>query len=121
MISGSLYSCNQTKDKSELSKLIKEDAVLVDVRSSEEFAEGSVDGAINIPVDVLQDNIEKFPADKPIIVFCKSGNRAEKARKILEENNILDVVNGGSWQNVKKALDEAKTAIESGKDKETME
>ena len=117
MISGSLYSCNQTKDKSELSKLIKEDAVLVDVRSSEEFAEGSVDGAINIPVDVLQDNIEKFPADKPIIVFCKSGNRAEKAIKILEENNILDVVNGGSWQNVKRALDEAKTATESGKDK----
>lgn len=121
LISGALYSCNQTKNKSELSKLIKEDAVLVDVRSSEEFAEGSVDGAINIPVDILQDNIEKFPADKPIIVFCKSGNRAEKARKILEENNILDVVNGGSWQNVKKALDEAKTTVESGKNKETME
>lgn len=116
IIGGMLYSCNQTKKESELPRLIKEGAVLIDVRSSEEFDEGSVPGAINIPVDLLPDNIGKIPTDKPIIVFCKSGNRAGKAKKILEENNITDVTNGGSWQNVQKALDKAESEVEPEKE-----
>lgn len=113
---GMLYSCNQIKKESELPRLIKEGAVLIDVRSSEEFDEGSVPGAINIPIDLLPDNIGKIPTDKPIIVFCKSGNRAGKAKKILEENNITDVSNGGSWQNVQKALDKAESEVEPEKE-----
>ncbi len=113
---GMLYSCNQTKKESELSRLIQEGAILIDVRSSEEFDEGSVNGAINIPVHLLQYNIEKLPTDKHIIVFCKSGNRAGKAKKILEENSITDVTNGGSWQNVQKALDKTESEMESEKE-----
>ena len=116
IMGGMLYSCNQTKKESELSRLIQEGAVLIDVRSSEEFDEGSVPGAINIPIDLLPDNIGKIPTDKPIIVFCKSGNRAGKAKKILEENNITDVTNGGSWQNVQKALDKAESEVEPEKE-----
>ena len=116
IIGGMLYSCNQTKKESELRRLIQEGAVLIDVRSSEEFDEGSVPGAINIPIDLLPDNIGKIPTDKPIIVFCKSGNRAGKAKKILEENNITDVTNGGSWQNVQKALDNAESEVEPEKE-----
>ncbi len=113
---GMLYSCNQPKKESELSRLIQEGAVLIDVRSSEEFDEGSVPEAINIPIDLLLDNIGKIPTDKHIIVFCKSGNRAGKAKKILEENNITDVTNGGSWQNVQKALDKAESEMEPEKE-----
>lgn len=116
IMGGMLYSCNQTKKESELPRLIKEGAVLIDVRSSEEFDEGSVPGAINIPIDLLPDNIGKIPTDKPIIVFCKSGNRAGKAKKILEENNITDVTNGGSWQNVQKTLNKAESEVEPEKE-----
>lgn len=116
IMGGMLYSCNQTKKESELSRLIQEGAVLIDVRSSEEFDEGSVPGAINIPIDLLPDNIGKIPTDKPIIVFCKSGNRAGKAKKILEENNITDVTNGGSWQNVQKTLNKAESEVEPEKE-----
>lgn len=116
LVNGILYSCNQIKKESELPQLIKEGAVLIDVRTNEEFSEGSVTGAINIPVYLLQYNIEKLPTDKHIIVFCKSGNRAGKAKKILEENNITDVTNGGSWQNVQKALDKAESEVEPEKE-----
>lgn len=113
LMAGLLYSCNQTKKESELSTLIKEGAILIDVRNSDEFAEGSVPGAINIPVDLLQDNIEELKTNKPIIVFCKSGNRAEKAKKMLEKNNITDVTNGGSWQNVKTAWEKNEAEVQS--------
>lgn len=116
LVNGILYSCNQIKKESELPQLIKEGAVLIDVRTNEEFSEGSVTGAINIPVLLLQYNIEKLPTDKHIIVFCKSGNRAGKAIKILEENNITDVTNGGSWQNVQRALDKAESEVEPEKE-----
>ena len=116
LVNGILYSCNQIKKESELPQLIKEGAILIDVRSREEFDEGSVPGAINIPIDLLSDNIEEIPTDKPIIVFCKSGNRAGKAKKILEENNITDVTNGGSWQNVQKALNKAESEMEPEKE-----
>ena len=113
LISGMIYSCNQITKESELIELIKEGAILIDVRSSEEFAEGSVRGAINIPVDVLENNVEKLPTDKHIIVFCKSGNRAAEAKAILEENNITDVINGGSWEEVQKAFERAESEVES--------
>lgn len=116
LVNGILYSCKQIKKESELPQLIKEGAVLIDVRTNEEFSEGSVTGAINIPVHLLQYNIEKLPTDKHIIVFCKSGNRAGKAIKILEENNITDVTNGGSWQNVQRALDKAESEVEPEKE-----
>lgn len=78
---------------------------LVDVRTPKEFNGGSVPGAINIPLDQVPAQIEKFKKKENIVVFCRSGNRSGQAKKILEDNGITNVLNGGSWGNVKKSLE----------------
>ena len=87
-----------------LAKLIKNGAFLVDVRSTQEFADGSVKGALNIPLDKVKSQLSKFKDKQSIIVFCRSGNRSSQAKNILEQNGIKNVTNGGTWQNVNKNL-----------------
>jgi phage shock protein E len=73
---------------------------LVDVRTPEEFAQGSVKGAINIPLSEIESRLAEFKDKNQIVVFCQSGNRSSQAMQILQQNNIKNVVNGGGWQNV---------------------
>lgn len=87
-----------------LSELINNGAFLVDVRSPQEFQSGSVKGAVNIPLEKVQNELPKFKDKTHIIVFCRSGNRSGQAKSILEQNGITNVTNGGSWQNVNKYL-----------------
>ena len=83
-----------------LQELIEQGAFLVDVRTPEEFAEGSVPGAVNIPLDVLPGKLAEFSGKAHTIVFCRSGARSGMAKTFLENNGLRGVVNGGSWQNV---------------------
>lgn len=87
-----------------LSQGIADNAFLVDVRTAEEFAEGSAAGAINIPLDKMESQLSKFKSKNDIVVFCRSGNRSGMAKKILEINGYQNVINGGSLQDVQQAL-----------------
>lgn len=87
--------------KQDLSQMIKEGAYLVDVRSAMEFAAGNVKGSVNIPLDKIPAQLSKFKGKKNIIVFCRSGNRSSQAKMYLEQQGFTNVVNGGTWQNVK--------------------
>lgn len=93
-----------TADNTKLTAVVSEDAFLVDVRSPGEFASGSVPGAVNIPLDQVQQQIAKFKGKKNIVVFCRSGNRSSMAKSILAKNGYTDVVDGGTWQNVNKII-----------------
>jgi phage shock protein E len=84
----------------DLGNLIKEGAFLVDVREPNEFASGSVKGAVNIPLGTVQNQLAKFKDKEHIIVFCRSGNRSSQAKSILEQNGFTNVTNGGTWENV---------------------
>jgi rhodanese-related sulfurtransferase len=56
------------------------DAVIIDVRSPDEFAGGHVDGAINIPLDKLANGIDGIPSDALIVTVCgKGGGRSDEA------------------------------------------
>jgi rhodanese-related sulfurtransferase len=77
-----------------------EHAFLVDVRTPGEFAEGSVPGAVNIPVDEISQRLEEFKGKEQVVVFCRSGSRSSRAEGILTNNGIENVVNGGTWQMV---------------------
>ena len=57
--------------------------LLIDVREEKEYADGHIPGAINIPLRTLADNLDKVPADKPVIVYCASGLRAGTATAAL--------------------------------------
>ena len=68
---------------------------LIDVRSSQEFEEGHLDGAINIPVYNIKQNIEKLVKNKDenIILYCSSGYRSKEAKDILEDLGYENVYN----------------------------
>lgn len=88
------------KDNEQIINAIKDGAFLVDVRSAGEFSSGSVAGAVNIPLDIIQSHLAKFKNKKNIVVFCRSGARSSQAKSILEQNGIQNVFNGGTWTNV---------------------
>ena len=75
--------------------MIENGALLVDVRSKEEFAEGHIDGAINIPWDQTNALIFATGNDKQrqVIFYCRSGNRAGKAATEMESRGYTHVFN----------------------------
>lgn len=85
-----------TVSSEELGKLINNGAFLVDVRSPEEFAGGSAKGAVNIPLDKVTQQLDKFKNKDQIVVFCRSGNRSGQAQSILEQNGFSNITNGGT-------------------------
>lgn len=79
-------------------------AFLVDVRTPEEFAMGSVKGAVNIPLDEVESRVNEFKGKPSVIVFCRSGNRSGQAKSILEANGITNVTNGINTENMNAEL-----------------
>ena len=61
----------------------KQAHTLVDVRTAEEFSSGYIPGAINIAVQELSGKLNKIPKDKPVVVYCRSGNRSAHAAQTL--------------------------------------
>ncbi len=86
---------------------IKDGAVLVDVRTPEEFSAGSVPDALNIPLSEIANHVDELNKKDKIIVFCRSGNRSGQAKSILNNNGVDQVINGGSWTTVNEAYQEA--------------
>jgi phage shock protein E len=88
--------------KVDLGQLIDNGAVILDVRTSGEYAGGHIKGSINIPVQALGSQMSKLKKDKPIITCCASGMRSGSARSMLQSAGFTEVYNAGSWFNLKK-------------------
>lgn len=73
-------------------------AYVLDVRTPQEFAEGHVASAINLPLDQVEARAGEVPGDKPIYVICRSGNRSAQASAILKKAG-KDVKNVGGGMN----------------------
>ena len=56
---------------------------LIDVREPREYAAGTFKGAINMPVNTLEKNLDKLPTDKPIVFFCGAGGRSGEAHDLV--------------------------------------
>lgn len=82
----------------ELKELDQNSTTLIDVRTKDEYALGTIGNAINIPVNELRSRLDEIPADKPIVVFCAIGLRGYIALKILTGRGFKNVRNlsGGS-------------------------
>lgn len=89
-------------------KMKKKGAVVVDVRTREEFNEGYIPGAVL--ADIRQDSFSRFikglDPSKTYILYCRSGKRSAKAMQMMKENNISNVyhLDGGieKWNRKKK-------------------
>ena len=66
---------------------------LVDVRTPDEFALGSLKGAVNIPLDDMRERMQEIPQDKPIYLYCGVGLRGYLASNILLMNGYKEVKN----------------------------
>ncbi|MFY8186179.1 MAG: rhodanese-like domain-containing protein [Bacteroidia bacterium] len=88
----------------DLSQLIKEGAVIIDVRSKGEFSTGHAKGSINIPLEKIAADLEDLKKYNQIIVCCRSGNRSGAAKRTLEAKGFKNITNGGSWQNVNQYI-----------------
>lgn len=89
----------------DFAQLVKDGAVILDVRSPSEFAGGHIKGAINIPVDALASNLSKLKdKNKAIITCCASGMRSSAAKSILSSNGYANVFNGGGWSSLSAKL-----------------
>lgn len=92
-------------EKTDYSKLLKDGAVIIDVRSKSEYAGGHIKGSVNITLDSLQNNLNKFKdKNKAIITCCASGMRSASAKSILKANGYSNVHNGGGWQSLNNKL-----------------
>jgi phage shock protein E len=89
----------------EIVNAVAQGAMLIDVRSPEEFKSGSVKGAVNIPVDNITARFKIVQGKNTVVVFCRSGNRSRMAKSILLDLGVKNVIDGGTWQAVKQMLE----------------
>lgn len=91
----------KTVDVAEFAKAVADTSyVVLDVRTPAEHSEGHIPGT-HLNIDVLEDNytenaLKVIPKDKPVALYCRSGNRSKNAARILTENGyqVLELGTG---------------------------
>ncbi|WP_264511047.1 rhodanese-like domain-containing protein [Flavobacterium sp. N1719] len=79
-------------------------AVVIDVRTYEEFASGHIKGSKNIPLQIISGKVAELKKlNQPVIVCCRSGMRSAQAASILKAQGI-EVMNGGGWEGLNREL-----------------
>ena len=77
---------------SEARALVGDGALLVDVRSEGEYARGSIEGSVNIPIQELSGRLDELgDKEQEIVVYCQSGGRSAMAKRLLESNGFTQV------------------------------
>ena len=79
---------------------IEHEALIVDVRTPEEFADGHYPGAINIPHETILDGLSQLGVTQvtPVILYCRSGNRSGQAEQALREKGFTEATNAGGLE-----------------------
>ena len=83
-----------------IEEYLKDGAIVLDVRTKEEFQEGHVKNSKHIVLNEIPSKVKEIKAlNKKIIAVCRSGARSGQAASYLKQQG-LDIINGGPWQNV---------------------
>lgn len=91
--------------KTDYAQLVKDGAIILDVRTKGEYAGGHIKNSINIPLDQLGGDMAKLKdKNKTIITCCASGMRSASAKSILKSAGYSDVYNGGGWYSLQSKL-----------------
>lgn len=81
---------------------LAEGAIIIDVRTLQEFNNGHIQSSENIPLQQLNSKIKQLKSsNKPIIFCCASGGRSAQATSIAKSNGI-DCINGGGWRSLSR-------------------
>ena len=91
----------------EIKKYLEKGAVVLDVRTQQEWDEGHTEGAEHIVLTLIPSEIDKIKSwNKSVIAVCRSGGRSGQATDFLKSNGV-DIINGGPWQNVDKYVNKS--------------
>jgi len=91
--------------KTDFAELVKQGAMILDVRTKNEYNTGHIQGSVNIPVEQLSNNLGKLKDKKRVIITCcASGMRSASAKGILTSNGFTTVYNGGAWHSLDRKL-----------------
>jgi len=83
-----------------IKNIIENGALIVDVRTTEEYKDGHIEGSLNIPLDEIGKAMSWLQKDVPTVVVCASGSRSAHAVMVLKANGYEKVYNGGSWNSL---------------------
>ena len=77
------------------------DAIIIDVRTPEEFAAGHLDGALlyNVQDPAFDAKIADLDPSIPYVVYCRSGNRSAQAVERMKAAGFTDLTDLGSFEN----------------------
>jgi phage shock protein E len=90
-------------------QLVKEGALILDVRTKGEYKEDHIPGSLNISVHQLKHHLDRLrDREKVIITCCASGLRSRSAKNILESKGYKHVYNGGSFHALRYKITGAK-------------
>jgi phage shock protein E len=98
---------DSTLSTGEARQKLKAGALLVDVRTPEEFAASKLTGAVNVPVDTIKSGITNHVTDKSqaVLLHCRSGRRSAVAEKELRSLGYTNVFNLGSFEQARKVVE----------------
>ncbi len=97
-----LFGLGPTVDYKEL---VKQGAIIIDVRTPSEFKSGHIKGSTNIPLDALSSKLGKLKdKNRTIITCCASGMRSASAKGMLKSNGYTEVHNGGGWSSLNNKI-----------------
>lgn len=98
----SIFGRNKTSDK--VKQLLDKGALIVDVRTPEEYRVGHITQSVNIPLNLIPNKVNELKRkNKPIIVCCRSGARSGMAANQLRKAGI-EVENGGAWTSLNSMM-----------------
>jgi phage shock protein E len=85
--------------KAKLPELLQQGAILIDVRTANEYSMSNNPRCKNIPLDEISAKINTFDKNITIILCCRSGNRSGMAAAIFKRNGFTQILNAGPWTN----------------------
>lgn len=85
-------------------QLVKQGAIILDVRTKAEYQHGHIKGSQNIPLNMLPNHYLKLKKDETIITCCASGMRSASAKSLLQSNGFSRVYNGGGWSSLQNKI-----------------
>jgi rhodanese-related sulfurtransferase len=97
-----------TLDKG-LAEKIKNGAIILDVRTEQEYKTGHIDGSVNISLGTIRERYTELDASKTYITCCSHGLRSVKVETILKEIGFKNVYNGGAWIDLEKIANAEKS------------
>ncbi|WP_246625441.1 rhodanese-like domain-containing protein [Edaphocola aurantiacus] len=87
-----------------LDQLIERGAVILDVRTPQEYATGHIEGSVNISLGTIRERYTELDTAKTYITVCSHGLRSVKVQQLLEERGFKHVYNGGAWADLEQVI-----------------